>query len=74
MIFFPISSRRRVRKPEPYFRWRVRLFGSGAVIALVGLYLDRRWIIFLALVVLFAGAVVRVLEERAPSEDDHNRG
>ena len=73
MIFFPISSRRRVRKPGPYFRWRVRLFSTGAVVALIGIYLDKRWIVVVAIAVLVAGAVVRVLEERAPPGPDYDR-
>jgi hypothetical protein len=50
-----------------FLEWKVRIFGVGAVLALVGMYLGERWMTGFAIVVLLAGLVIRVVLERNPS-------
>jgi len=38
--------------------WKVRIFTLGAVLALVGVYLDERWLTGIAIVVLFSGMML----------------
>jgi hypothetical protein len=53
-----------------HLRWRVRLFGVGAILALVGMYFEVAWMIWSAIGVLVAGFVLRFLpgfEEEDPA-------
>ena len=47
------------RRPVRHFEWRVRLFGVGAILAVVGMYADEAWLIYLAIVVLAVGILLR---------------
>jgi len=51
-------------RPIRYFEWRVRLFGVGAILALAGMYAEQGWMINLAIVILFAGMLLRFLPDR----------
>ena len=55
-------------RPVRHFRWRVRLLGLGAVLAVVGMYVDAAWIINLAIIVLAAGILLRFV----PARDDRD--
>ena len=50
--------------------WKVRLFSLGAVLALVGIYLDNRWLTGSALVVLVGGVALRFFSSHAPQTDE----
>ena len=45
--------------------WRISAFFLGAVLGLAGIYLDVSWLLTAALIVLFAGVVLR----RWPAQD-----
>ena len=47
------------RRPVSHFKWRVRLFGVGAILAVVGIYTDVSWLINLAIAVLAVGILLR---------------
>jgi len=49
----------RSRKPGHMLEWKVGVFTVGAGMALVGIYLEQRWLTGAAIVVLVAGALLR---------------
>lgn len=54
--------------------WRVRLFGAGAIIAVVGMYHEASWMVWIAVAVLAAGLVVRHLPgARGEGEESDDR-
>ncbi|MDT8339966.1 MAG: hypothetical protein RQ751_00520 [Longimicrobiales bacterium] len=62
-----------------YLRWRARLLGAGAALALVGIGLRREWMVDVALGVLIVGFGLRFLPvrgaaRRGPAEPDENAG
>lgn len=57
-IFF---LRRDRRGDDPYLAWKVRIFAVGAVLAVVGVALERRLLVWAALAVLGVGFGLAVL-------------
>lgn len=51
----------RSRKAGPYLEWKVRFFTVGAVLAVVGMALNQRWMTWSAIGVLVAGMLLRFL-------------
>ncbi len=45
----------RSKRAGPLLEWKVRAFTVGAALALIGMYLERRWVTGLAIVVLASG-------------------
>ncbi len=68
MLFLTRSRERSLKHLE----WRVRLFGAGALLALVGISLQASWLIYTAIAVLVAGVTLRLLEGSPPDDDDSN--
>ncbi len=66
-LFFLTRSRKRSLK---HLEWRVRLFGAGALLALVGISLQLSWLIYTAIAVLCAGMALRFLEGSSPDDGD----
>lgn len=66
---------RRPDRPVRYLEWRVRLFGAGALLGVVGIATDTGWMIWLAIVVLVAGFLLRFLpaKEEGQEEEDTDR-
>ena len=74
--------RRSARGASPFLVWKVRLFAAGATLALGGMYLNKRWLVGVAIAVLAAGMALRFLpgdgapdgssesDERAEEPDD----
>ena len=58
------------RKPrpggDPHLPCKLGLFGAAALAALFGIGLEREWLITLAIVLLAAGLVLRLLPRRPP--------
>ncbi len=50
---------------DRFVAWKVRLFALGAALALVGMALSFRWMVWAALVVLGAGLALRFVGKRA---------
>ncbi len=59
---------RRGDATKPHLDWRVRLFVGGALLALVGMALGFPWLVWIAVGLLLAGFVVRLLPERTEEE------
>jgi len=53
--------------------WKVRIFVVGAVLAMGGIYMDERWLVGLATVVLLGGVVLRFLPRLAIRGDGEPR-
>ncbi len=68
-LFFPTRSRKRSLK---HLEWRVRLFGAGALLALVGISVQLSWLIYTAIAMLVAGVALRFLEGPPPDAGDSN--
>ena len=57
-------SRNRSGQDDPYVHWKVRLFGAGAVLALVGMGTGIGWLVWAGVAVLGVGLVLRFLPRR----------
>lgn len=62
----------RRRRSDPFLVWKVRIFSVAAGTALVGIWLDQRWMTGTALALLLGGVLLRFLPDaRAePGQDD----
>lgn len=54
----------------PRLEWRIRIFGAGAILGLIGMWAGQRWLVNAAIVVLGIGVVLRALSRRTPSETE----
>ncbi|MDZ7780110.1 MAG: hypothetical protein U5R14_09315 [Gemmatimonadota bacterium] len=66
----------RSRRAGRHLEWKVRLFTLGAVLAVVGMALDRGWMIGAAIVVLGLGLTLRFLpggREIMPDDDSDDQ-
>lgn len=61
---------RRRDRPVRYLEWRVRLFGAGALLGVVGIATDTGWLVWAAILVLAAGFLLRFVPERDESEGE----
>ena len=64
----------RARRAGPYLEWKVRLFAVAAVLGLVGIYLNERWLTGTAIVLLFAGLLLRFLPTGRVGADEEPDG
>jgi uncharacterized membrane protein len=60
----------RSRGPVRHLEWRIRLFGVGAILAVVGMAAEQPWLINLAIVVLVIGVLLRFLPEQRRAGDE----
>lgn len=51
----------RSKREGPHLEWKVRIFTVGAGLALVGIFLDERWLTGVAIVVLASAMLLRFL-------------
>lgn len=58
------------RGPDPFLRWKVRLFLAGAVVALLGMARDSPWLLGVAVALLGAGFVLRFIPGEGEDEDE----
>ena len=66
MLFRP----RRTGRAGPWLEWKVRLFITGAVLGLAGIFLEERFLVWGALAALVAGMVLGLLDQRAGATAD----
>ena len=53
-----------------YLEWRIRIFGAGAILAMVGIFTAQGWLIDVAIGVLLIGFAMRFLKgRRGPVSD-----
>ncbi len=57
--------------PEAAFHWKMRLFFAGALLLLLGMFLDRRPLVGAAIVVLAAGVLLRFVGRERPRQEVH---
>ena len=62
----------RSQQAGDYLVWKVRIFTVGAVLAMVGMYREERWMTGAAILVLLLGFVLRFLP--GMSADDEGEG
>lgn len=71
-------DRSRRAEAYPWLVWKVRLFVIGASLSVGGMVLERDWIIWIGIVVLLAGFLIRFLPGgkglRPEGEDDAWQG
>jgi hypothetical protein len=60
---------RRPERPVRHLEWRVRFMGAGALLAVLGIYYEARWLIWGAIAALVAGFLIRFLPERGEMPD-----
>ena len=53
-----------------YLGWRIWAFFVGAVLGLLGIFLDTSWLVTAALIVLLAGVALRVPPARDPGSGE----
>jgi hypothetical protein len=65
-------DRRRREEPDPFLEWKLRIFFAGALLMVLGVFLDREVLLLLAAAVLGVGMVfiliARYRERRAQDE------
>jgi len=61
---------RRSRGSTRHLEWRIRLFGAGAILAVVGMAADAGWMVNLAIGVLVIGVMLRFLPSADRTEDE----
>jgi len=60
----------RRRRAGRFLEWKVRVFATGAVLGLAGIFLDEEWMRISAIVVLAAGMLLRFLPGAKPPDED----
>jgi hypothetical protein len=55
-------------RPVRRLEWRIRLMGVGAILALIGIYFEARWMVWIAIVVLVVGLALRLV----PGDDERH--
>lgn len=65
MVFVDRDPDREVK----HLAWRVRLFGAGAILGVLGIYLDARWLIWVAIAVLVVGFFLRFVPGPGEGEE-----
>ena len=61
------------RPPVEHLEWRIRIFGVGAILAVVGIWSNQAWLVNLAIGVLAVGLVLRLLNCGDPPEGEDDR-
>jgi len=65
VLFFADRSN---RTDDRYLVWKVRMFAIGATLGLAGMFLDQKWLVWAAIVVLVVGFFLRFLPPASSSE------
>ena len=60
----------RTKTAGRYLEWKVRIFVVGATLALGGMYLNRNWLVGIAILVLAAGVALRFLPSGEGPEEE----
>lgn len=56
-------------KSDRHLEWKVRIFSVAAVLVLVGIYLEERWMTAVAIVVLAGAMLLRFVPGDAPAPE-----
>ena len=60
----------RRRRAGRFLEWKVRIFATGAVLGLAGIFLDEEWLRIAAIAVLAAGVLLRFLPAEKPAAEE----
>jgi hypothetical protein len=52
-----------------HLEWRIRIFGVGAIVGMVGIWSDQGWLVNVAIAVLLIGFAMRFLRRAEAAED-----
>lgn len=55
----------RASRSLAHLEWRIRLFGAGAIMAMIGIWTDQGWLIDIAIGVLVIGFALRFGRRKA---------
>jgi hypothetical protein len=61
---------RRTQPTLAHLEWRIRLFGAGAILAMVGIVTEQGWLINVAIGVLLIGFALRFVGRRPGDSAD----
>ena len=61
---------RRTGHPVRHLEWRVRIMGAGALLSLIGIYYQAKWLIWVAIAVLVAGFLMRFWPEEGDESEE----
>ncbi|MDH3205012.1 MAG: hypothetical protein OEO79_00290 [Gemmatimonadota bacterium] len=64
----------RERTAGKYLEWKVRLFSVAAVVALAGIYTERRWVTGAAILILVSALSLRFLPSHAEDSETTEEG
>jgi hypothetical protein len=64
----------RSQRAGRHLEWKVRLFTIAAMLALIGIYLDERWMTIAALGVLAAGILLRFAPDGSDASEEEGGG
>ncbi|MFS8636881.1 MAG: hypothetical protein FWJ74_02275 [Gemmatimonadota bacterium] len=56
---------RETRGPDPFLQWKIVIFIIGALVGLVGVATENRWLIWIGVAVLLSGVLLRTFGRRA---------
>ena len=63
----------RRRRAGRWLEWKVRIFATGAVLGLAGIFLDEAWLRIAAIAVLATGILLRFLPGGKRDGDEEDR-
>lgn len=58
------------RGPDPWLKWKVRLFQVGAVLAVIGMVAEENWVVAAGTVVLAVGFSLRFVPHPSRKEEE----
>ena len=61
---------REKRGPDVFLAFKVAIFCLGAVVALIGIATDTRWIVTIAIAILLVGFAMRFVRRPPPDEPE----
>ena len=64
------STFRLIRGGDTLLTWRIGVFFLGAILGLMGIFLNISWLVTAALVVLLGGVALRMAPARDPGSGD----
>jgi hypothetical protein len=64
---------REKRGPDPFLAAKVAIFCAGAAVALLGMALNKSWVISVAIGILLVGFILRFLPRQQPGDSEETK-